>query len=54
MEEAYLDRIRRFILFHGKRHPSESGVPQIEALVTDLSGSLSDSQRPAIARERPL
>ena len=38
IEEAYLDRIKRFILFDGKRHPSEPGAPQVEALVTHLSG----------------
>jgi hypothetical protein len=28
-EQAYLDWIRRFILFHGKRHPSELGEQEI-------------------------
>jgi len=26
-EQAYYDWIRRFIIFHGKRHPSEMGAP---------------------------
>lgn len=26
-EQAYLDWIRRFILFHGRRHPAEMGAP---------------------------
>jgi hypothetical protein len=26
-EEAYLQWIRRFIYFHGKRHPAEMGSP---------------------------
>jgi hypothetical protein len=25
-EQAYIDWIRRFILFHGKRHPAEMGT----------------------------
>ena len=29
-ERAYLDWIRRFILFHNKRHPREMGTPEIE------------------------
>lgn len=28
-EEAYVDWIRRFILFHKKRHPSEMGEVQV-------------------------
>jgi hypothetical protein len=27
-EHAYVDWIRRFILFHGKRHPAEMGGPK--------------------------
>ncbi len=27
-EEAYVDWVRRFILFHGKRHPAEMGAPE--------------------------
>lgn len=36
-EESYLAWIRRFILFHGKRHPSEMGEPEIEAFLTHLA-----------------
>ena len=36
-EEAYLDWIRRFILFHNKRHPRDLGPPEIEAFLTDLA-----------------
>ena len=36
-EEAYLDWIRRFILFHNKRHPSVMGAPEIESFLTDLA-----------------
>jgi integron integrase len=36
-ERAYLDWIRRFILFHHKRHPSHLGRPEVEAFLTDLA-----------------
>src|SRR5205809_3193568 len=36
-EEAYLDWIRRFILFHGKRHPRELGEREITEFLIDLA-----------------
>jgi len=36
-EEAYVQWIKRFILFHAKRHPNEMGVPEIEAFLTHLA-----------------
>jgi integron integrase len=36
-EEAYVNWIRRFILFHGKRHPQEMGAPEVEAFLTHLA-----------------
>ena len=36
-EQAYVDWIRRFILFHRKRHPKEMGAPEVEAFLTDLA-----------------
>lgn len=36
-EQAYVDWIRRFILFHGKRHPAEMGAPEVEAFLTHLA-----------------
>ena len=36
-EQAYVDWIRRFILFHGKRHPQELGAPEVEAFLTHLA-----------------
>jgi integron integrase len=36
-EEAYLQWIKRFILFHGKRHPKEMGEPEVEAFLTHLA-----------------
>ena len=36
-EEAYLDWVRRFILFHGKRHPREMGAPEVAAFLSHLA-----------------
>jgi len=36
-ETAYLGWIKRFILFHGKRHPAELGKPEVEAFLTALA-----------------
>lgn len=36
-EASYLHWIRRFILFHGKRHPAEMGEAEITAFLTHLA-----------------
>jgi hypothetical protein len=36
-EEAYVSWIRRYILFHNRRHPREMGVSEIEAFLTHLA-----------------
>ncbi len=36
-EKAYLHWIRRYILFHGKRHPREMGEGEINAFLTHLA-----------------
>lgn len=36
-EEAYIDWARRFILFHGKRHPLEMGVAEVGAFLSHLA-----------------
>jgi integron integrase len=36
-EDAYVHWIRRFIVFHGRRHPRELGAPEISAFVTWLA-----------------
>lgn len=36
-EEAYVDWIKRFILFHDKRHPQEMAEAEIEAFLTHLA-----------------
>ena len=36
-ERAYVAWARRFILFHGKRHPQEMGASEVEAFLTHLA-----------------
>lgn len=36
-EQAYVRWIRRFIIFHDKRHPNEMGESEIERFLTDLA-----------------
>jgi len=36
-EQAYVHWIRRFIFFHGKRHPRELGEAEVTAFLNDLS-----------------
>src|SRR5262245_30527235 len=36
-EQAYVQWIRRFILFHGKRHPREMGAPELTAFLSGLA-----------------
>ena len=36
-EQAYVDWIKRYILFHNRRHPNEMGSQEIEAFLTYLA-----------------
>ena len=36
-EQAYVDWIKRFIHFHGKRHPEEMAAPEVEEFLTHLA-----------------
>ena len=36
-ERAYLDWIKRYILFHGKRHPKDMSAAEVEAFLTHLA-----------------
>jgi integron integrase len=36
-EKTYVDWIKRFIWFHGKRHPKEMGAPEVEAFLSHLA-----------------
>jgi integron integrase len=40
-EESYIDWIKRFILFHGKRHPREMGPEEVRAFLTHLAAAKS-------------
>ncbi|WP_129633650.1 integron integrase [Candidatus Oscillochloris fontis] len=40
-EESYLDWVRRYILFHGKRHPREMGSDEILAFLNHLATELN-------------
>jgi len=44
-EHAYVDWVRRDILFHGRRHPCEMGAAQVEGFLTHLAvqGNLAAS-----------
>lgn len=53
-EEAYAEWVRRFILFHGKRHPRDMGVREVEAFLSHLavarkvSGSTQNQAKSAL------
>ena len=51
-EQAYVDWIRRFILFHRKRHPAETGAPEVEAFLTHLAVQGKAARRPRRTRQR--
>ena len=36
-EESYVGWYRRFVLWHGKRHPAEMGAAEVEAFLTHLA-----------------
>ncbi|HET7527445.1 MAG TPA: integron integrase [Burkholderiaceae bacterium] len=36
-EQAYVDWVRRFVLFHGKRHPRDLGAAEVQAFLTHLA-----------------
>ena len=36
-EDAYVAWIRRYIVFHGKRHPAEMGAPEVTRFLTSLA-----------------
>ena len=36
-EQQYLAWIRRFIVYHGKRHPAEMAAPEVEQFVSSLA-----------------
>jgi integrase len=36
-EQQYLGWVRRFVVFHHKRHPAELGAPEVEAFLSHLA-----------------
>ena len=38
-EDAYADWIKRFILFHGKRHPKAMGAEEVREFLSDLAAN---------------
>jgi integron integrase len=36
-EKSYVGWIRRFVLFHGKRHPAEMGAPEVAQFLSSLA-----------------
>ncbi len=36
-EQTYVGWVRRYILFHNKRHPAQMGRPEIESFLTHLA-----------------
>ena len=42
-EEAYVHAIRRFILFHGKRHPREMGAEEVRQYLSHMAGRMNVS-----------
>ena len=51
-EAQYVHGVRRFILFHGKRHPRELGAPEVEAFLTHLAvegGVAASTQNQALS-----
>jgi integron integrase len=36
-EQAYVDWARRFIVFHGRRHPRDLGAPEVESFLSHLA-----------------
>lgn len=51
-EEAYVSWVRRFILFHGRRHPRELGADEVTAFLSHLAtvrGSSASTQNQALS-----
>ena len=51
-ERAYVGWIRRYILFHGKRHPADMGAPEVTRFLSALAtqgGVAASTQNQALA-----
>ena len=45
-EEAYWQWIKRFIFFHGKRHPREMGAAEVRGFLSHLASAEETMFRP--------
>jgi Phage integrase, N-terminal SAM-like domain len=36
-EQAYVAWVKRYVLFHGRRHPATLGEPEVQAFLTHLA-----------------
>ena len=54
-EKAYVHWIKRYIFFHGKRHPAEMGAAEVTAFLTSLAvrDHVAASTQHARAEPRP-
>jgi integrase len=52
-EEAYVAWIRRYIFFHGKRHPVDLGAPEVTSFLTSLAVDGHVAHRPRTRRSAP-
>jgi hypothetical protein len=49
-EQAYVQWIRRFILFHKKKHPLDMGENEIRKFISYLAASATSPPRPKPSR----
>ncbi len=56
-EQAYVDWIRRYILYHQKRHPQDMGKPEVEQFLTHLAverNVAASTQNQARSKSHPI
>jgi hypothetical protein len=51
-KDAYIAWIRRYILFHDKRHPAEMGAAEVTRFLRSNGPAARVARRPAAERER--
>ena len=57
IEQAYVDWIRRYILYHQKRHPQDMGKPEVEQFLTHLAverNVAASTQSQARSKSHPI
>jgi len=55
-EGAYVNWIKRYIFFHGIRHPAEMGAPEVQAFLTHLAVDQNvapSTQNQALSAKKP-